>query len=148
MKGINILFVALSVLLFWGCNDKHSKIDKLESEKYVVCRIFNTRIFDVLQRDAETNAITSYRTISERITVYNDHSFDWSFNYTDEDKIYIFQDILPDNVFAALQQSFKYDKRFKLKNGVFELECDPYNSSISYSKGVTKIYEFLTEKYN
>lgn len=149
MKNIKHLCIALSILLFLGCNGKSKILNNINDGDRVICRLVGDRIFDVQQTPEEikTRRVTSYRIISERVTIYADGSCEWSFKYIDDERNHVFNEKLPDNMFASLIDSLKKDKRFKLKDRVFELRYDFSNSSFSGPKISEEIMTFLDEKY-
>lgn len=153
MKSIKLLCFALSLLLLSSCDVKYKKINELKSGKEVICRLIGRRVFiaELTSEEMETHVVTSARVITEHIIVYANRSCEWSFSYTDEEQVYVFEELLPVSVFETLQHSLKSDNRFKLKDGVLEFRYDYIsNSSTMYSskeKFVTEILAFLTGKY-
>ena len=146
MKSIRY-FVILGILPLLGCNIRCEET-KVQN-KHVICRLSGMRIFDVKQtpQEVKANTVTSYRVISEEIAIYNDRICEWSFTYIDEEQHHTFTMKLPDDIFKSLTGSLKTEKHYKLKDGVIEIKYDFSNSSASYPKGVTKVLEFLTDKY-
>lgn len=155
------LCLALSIFLCSSCDMGRKEANEIQGDKRVLCRIVGSRIFDVQQtpEEAEAHIVTSYRIISEHITVYNDRSCQWTFSYTDDERVHAFEETLPksvftslqsslnNNVFASLQNSLKYESKFKVKDGIPELTYDLCDSSITSPKGVGETLGFLTEKY-
>lgn len=141
--------MVLCVFLFLGCNGSQKAIDDLNDGNRAICRLFGERIFDIQQTPEEVQAqvVTTYRIISECITVYADGLCEWSFKYIDEEQNHVLKETLPENLFASLITALKKDKRFELKDGVFELRYDLANSSISYPKVSGEIMIYLDDKY-